>query len=125
MTVDANQRRLVRPVGHRAQRSPISDVQRLRDDAPMHDNEAHDFYPLSRFDDVNRALGDHQIFSFAKRVDLEILKYGSASPKPCPARGWKHDLEQKRAAPVSTTGQISWPPQRSLQTITGQFLNGP
>lgn len=39
MTVDANQRRLVRPVGRRVQRSPISDVQRLRDDAPMHDNE--------------------------------------------------------------------------------------
>jgi cytochrome P450 len=71
MTVDANQRRLVRPVGRRAQRSPTSDVQRLRDDAPMHDNETHDFYPLSRFDDVNRALVHHQIFSFAKRVELD------------------------------------------------------
>ncbi len=91
----------------------------------MHDNEAHDFYPLSRFDDVNRTLVDHRIFSFAKRVDPEVLKYGSASPKPCAARGCKHDLEQKRAAPVATTGQISRPPQRSLHDHYRAIPNGP
>jgi cytochrome P450 len=45
---------------------------RLRDDAPLYYNEPHDFYALSRFDDVNRALVDHQIFSSAKGVVLEF-----------------------------------------------------
>ena len=47
---------------------------RLRDNAPLYYNEEHDFYALSRFNDVNRALVDHQTFSSAKGVVLEILK---------------------------------------------------
>jgi cytochrome P450 len=53
---------------------------RLRDDAPLYYNEPHDFYALSRFDDVNRALVDHQTFSSAKGVVLEILKSGMEIP---------------------------------------------
>ncbi len=35
---------------------------RLRDEAPLYYNEPHDFYALSRFDDVERGLGNHETF---------------------------------------------------------------
>jgi cytochrome P450 len=53
---------------------PYPMFKRLRDNAPLYYNEEHDFYALSRFDDVNRALVDHQTFSSAKGVVIEILK---------------------------------------------------
>ena len=51
---------------------PYPMFKRLRDDAPLYYNEPHDFYAVSRFDDVNRALVDHQTFSSAKGVVLEF-----------------------------------------------------
>ncbi|MGO9929986.1 MAG: cytochrome P450 [Mycobacterium sp.] len=59
---------------------PYPMFKRLRDDAPLYYNERHDFYALSRFDDVNRALVDYQTFSSAKGVVLEILKSGMEIP---------------------------------------------
>ena len=59
---------------------PYPMFKRLRDEAPLYYSEAHDFYALSRFDDVNRALFDHQTFSSAKGVVLEILKSGMEIP---------------------------------------------
>jgi cytochrome P450 len=59
---------------------PYPMFKRLRDDAPLYYNEAHDFYAVSRFDDVNRALVDYQTFSSAKGVVLEILKSGMEIP---------------------------------------------
>jgi cytochrome P450 len=59
---------------------PYPMFQRLREDAPLYYNETHDFYALSRFDDVNRALVDHETFSSAKGVVLEILKSGMEIP---------------------------------------------
>lgn len=53
---------------------PYPMFKRLRDGAPLYYNAEHDFYALSRFDDVNRALVDHQTFSSAKGVVIEILK---------------------------------------------------
>jgi cytochrome P450 len=53
---------------------PYPMFKRLRDNAPLYYNAEHDFYALSRFDDVNRALVDHQTFSSAKGVVIEILK---------------------------------------------------
>ena len=53
---------------------PYPMFKRLRDSAPLYYNAEHDFYALSRFDDVNRALVDHQTFSSAKGVVIEILK---------------------------------------------------
>jgi cytochrome P450 len=46
----------------------------LREQAPIYYNEVHDFYALSRFDDVNRALVDHRTFSSAKGAILELIK---------------------------------------------------
>lgn len=59
---------------------PYPMFKRLRDTAPLYYNEPHDFYALSRFDDVNRALVDYQTFSSAKGVVLEILKSGMEIP---------------------------------------------
>ncbi len=59
---------------------PYPMFKRLRDNAPLYYNAPHDFYALSRFDDVSRALVDYQTFSSAKGVVLEILKSGMEIP---------------------------------------------
>ncbi|SPM32314.1 Cytochrome P450 [Mycobacterium rhizamassiliense] len=53
---------------------PYPMFRRIRENAPLYYNAEHDFYALSRFDDVNRALVDHQTFSSARGVVLEIIK---------------------------------------------------
>ena len=47
---------------------------RLRDEAPLYYNSEYDFYALSRFADVNKALVDHTTFSSARGVILELIK---------------------------------------------------
>jgi cytochrome P450 len=53
---------------------PYPMFRRLRDGAPLYYNEQHDFYALSRFDDVDRAIVGYQTFSSAKGAILEIIK---------------------------------------------------
>ncbi|OMC24436.1 cytochrome P450 [Mycobacterium colombiense] len=59
---------------------PYPMFRRIRENAPLYYNAEHDFYALSRFDDVNRALVDHQTFSSARGVVLEIIKAGIDIP---------------------------------------------
>jgi cytochrome P450 len=59
---------------------PYPMFRRLRQNAPLYYNEQHDFYALSRFDDVDRAIVDHQAFSSAKGAILEIIKANIAIP---------------------------------------------
>lgn len=59
---------------------PYPMFKRLRNESPLYYNEVHDFYAVSRFDDVNRALVDHQTFSSARGVVLEIIKSGIEIP---------------------------------------------
>jgi cytochrome P450 len=47
---------------------------RLRDEAPLYHNAEYDFFALSRFADVNKALVDHATFSSARGVILELIK---------------------------------------------------
>src|ERR1700758_4124409 len=47
---------------------------RLREESPLYYNEQHEFYALSRFDDVDRALVDYQTFSSARGAILELIK---------------------------------------------------
>ena len=47
---------------------------RLRDERPVYYNERYDFYALSRFTDVERALVDWRTYSSAKGTLLEIIK---------------------------------------------------
>ena len=59
---------------------PYPMFKRLRDEAPLYYNDEHDFFALSRFDDANRTLVDHQSFSSARGAVLEIIKSGMEIP---------------------------------------------
>jgi cytochrome P450 len=59
---------------------PYPVFKRFRDQIPLYHNEVHDFYAVSRFDDVNRALVDHRSFSSARGAVLEIIKAGIEIP---------------------------------------------
>jgi cytochrome P450 len=54
---------------------------RLRDEAPLYHNGRYDFYALSRFDDVERALVDWRVYSSAKGTVLELIKSGMEIPR--------------------------------------------
>ena len=60
---------------------PYPMFKRFRDEAPLYYNADHDFYALSRFDDVNRTLVDYQSFSSARGAVLEIIKSGIEIPR--------------------------------------------
>jgi cytochrome P450 len=47
---------------------------RLRDEAPLYHNVEYDFFALSRFGDVTKALVDHNTFSSARGAILELIK---------------------------------------------------
>jgi len=53
---------------------------RLRDEQPVYYNERYDFYALSRFEDVERALVDWRTYSSAKGTILELIKSGMEIP---------------------------------------------
>ncbi|MBY0286905.1 MAG: cytochrome P450 [Mycobacteriaceae bacterium] len=54
--------------------NPYPFFARLREEAPLYYNEQYDFYALSRFTDVNRALVDHETFSSARGAIVELIK---------------------------------------------------
>jgi cytochrome P450 len=47
---------------------------RLRDEAPLYYNERYDFFALSRFEDVERALVDWETYRSGKGSILELIK---------------------------------------------------
>ena len=53
---------------------PYPVFRRLREEAPLYHNEKHDFYALSRFEDVEQGLADHVTFSSDKGVILEMIR---------------------------------------------------
>jgi cytochrome P450 len=53
---------------------------RLRDEAPLYHNEQYDFYALSRYDDVERALVDRDTYISGRGGILEIIKAGIQMP---------------------------------------------
>ncbi len=61
--------------------SPYPVYRRLRDEAPLYYNAEHDFYAVSRFDDVARVLTDRETFISGKGGVYTILTraYGDAS----------------------------------------------
>jgi cytochrome P450 len=59
---------------------PYPMFKRFRDEIPLYYNEIHDFYAVSRFDDVNRVLVDQKGFSSARGAVLEIIKSGMEIP---------------------------------------------
>jgi cytochrome P450 len=59
---------------------PYPTFRALRDEAPLYYNEEFDFYALSRFDDVDRALVDWPAFSSARGGILELIRAGIEMP---------------------------------------------
>ncbi|MET7768474.1 cytochrome P450 [Nocardia sp. NPDC005366] len=53
---------------------PYPMFKRLRDEMPLYYNEAHDFYAVSRFDDVNAGLIDKDTFISGRGAILELIK---------------------------------------------------
>jgi cytochrome P450 len=53
---------------------------RLREEAPLYYNPVHDFYAVSRYDDVNKAVVDHETFISGRGALLEIIKSGMEIP---------------------------------------------
>jgi cytochrome P450 len=53
---------------------PHALFRRLRDDAPLYYSEEHDFYALSRFDDIERAHVDRETFISKRGATLGLLK---------------------------------------------------
>ena len=47
---------------------------RLREEAPLYYNEKHDFFALSRFDDVEKGLKDWDTYRSGRGSTLEIIK---------------------------------------------------
>ena len=60
--------------------APYAVFARLREEAPLYHNEKHDFYALSRYDDVNKAVIDHETFISGRGALLEIIKSGMEIP---------------------------------------------
>jgi cytochrome P450 len=59
---------------------PYGMFRRLREEAPLYYNEQHDFYALSRFADVDRALVDYETYSSARGAILELIKANIEMP---------------------------------------------
>jgi cytochrome P450 len=53
---------------------PYQAFRAIREEAPLYYNHQHDFYALSRFADVDRALVDHETFSSARGAIIELIK---------------------------------------------------
>jgi cytochrome P450 len=53
---------------------------RLREESPLYYNEVHDFYAVSRYEDVERCLVDRETFSSARSSVLEFIKANVEMP---------------------------------------------
>lgn len=59
---------------------PYPVFRRLRDEAPLYYNEVHDFFAVSRYDDVERGLRDRGTFISGRGGILELIKAGIEMP---------------------------------------------
>ena len=88
---------------------PYRAFRTIREEAPLYYNEQHDFYALSRFPDVDRALVDHETFSSARGAIIELIKANIDIPpgviifEDPPI----HDVHRKLLARMFTPRKIS------------------
>jgi cytochrome P450 len=88
---------------------PYPMFHRLREEAPLYYNDQHDFYALSRFDDVNKGLVDYEAFSSARGAILELIKANTPVPpglilfEDPPV----HDIHRKLLSRMFTPRKIS------------------
>jgi cytochrome P450 len=88
---------------------PYPMFRRLREEQPLYYNAQHDFYAISRFTDVNKALVDHETFSSARGAILELIRSGMEMPSGMlifedpPV----HDIHRKLLARMFTPRKIN------------------
>ncbi len=61
-------------------KDPYPIWKRLRNEQPLYYNDKHDFYALSRFDDVETCSRDWRRYSSARGTLLELIKSGVEAP---------------------------------------------
>jgi cytochrome P450 len=97
------------PYDVRIDADPYLAFRGLREEAPLYYNEQHDFYALSRFADVDRAIVDHETFSSARGAIIELIKANIDIPpgviifEDPPI----HDLHRKLLARMFTPRKIN------------------
>jgi cytochrome P450 len=62
-------------------KNPYPVFARLREESPLYYNTQYGFYAVSRYADVERALGDWETFSSAKGDILEMIKADATPPQ--------------------------------------------
>ncbi|WP_348672653.1 cytochrome P450 [uncultured Abyssibacter sp.] len=60
--------------------NPYPIYKRMREEMPLYYNDEHDFYAVSRFEDVDAGLKDKETFSSARGGILEIIKANAEFP---------------------------------------------
>ncbi|HEX4863895.1 MAG TPA: cytochrome P450, partial [Acidimicrobiales bacterium] len=68
------------PYDHSIDEDPYPTWKRLRDEAPLYFNDRYEFWALSRFDDVEKALVDWRTFISGKGSVLELIKANIEMP---------------------------------------------
>ena len=80
MTIDAAGEVYYSPYDHALNMDPYPMLRRLREEAPLYYNAEHDFYVLSRYDDVTSALVDNHTFCSGRGAILEWIQGGFEVP---------------------------------------------
>jgi cytochrome P450 len=98
------------PFSHDFFTFPYQTYRRLRDEAPVYYSSKYDFWALSRYEDVASAYRDHQTYSSAKGVTLDMIQI-SELMKDVPAQIiWmdppEHDRMRKLVNKVFTPRAI-------------------
>ncbi|MCP9274513.1 cytochrome P450 [Mycolicibacterium arenosum] len=91
---------------------------RMREEAPLYYNERHDFYALSRYDDVARELPNWQTYRSGRGTTMDVIKSGFAVPpgvilfEDPPL----HDLHRRLLSKVFTPRRMA-----AIEPLTRQF----
>jgi cytochrome P450 len=91
---------------------------RLRDEAPLYYNETHDFYALSRYEDVARELPNWQAYRSGRGTTMDIITSGLQVPPGVilfedPPR---HDVHRRLLSKVFTPRRMA-----AIEPLTRQF----
>jgi cytochrome P450 len=108
---------------------PYPTFRRLREEAPLYYNAEHDFYAVSRYDDVERGLKERDTFISGRGGVLEIIKAGIEMPpgnvifEDPPTHGIHRSLMSRMFTPKKVSAlepQIREYCTRSLDPLVGE-----
>ncbi len=80
MTVTSPQDLYYDPYDFEIDADPYPVWRRMREEAPLYYNERYDFYALSRFDDVDKAMLDWHTYISGRGSILELIQSGHVPP---------------------------------------------